>query len=216
MQRFLTLPASVTAALCVILLAAACGDDGDTTTADTPEAADDATAPTDDTTAAPDDADADPAEDGEDGDDTDTDTDDTDTDDGGSTDAPSTGTAGGTVTVDGVTYEFTDVTECEVGGETWGPEWRSFIAFDETGHNHVHITHAAAPDDWMTSLDVNIGLANARTLDEGNPDQSWTTGTGGSVAATLTDTGAEGTAEVTNLDVVEGAVDATASWSFSC
>lgn len=204
MQRFLTLPARVMAVLCVLLLTAACGDDGDTTTADTPEAVADATAPTDDT-AAPDDADADPADDG-----------DTGSEDDDSTEAPSTGTAGGTVTVDGATYEFTDVTECEVGGETWGPEWRSFIAFDESGHNHVHITHAAAPDDWMTSVDVNIGLANARTLDEGNPDQSWTTGLGGSVAATLTDTGAEGTAEVTDLDVVEGAVDATASWSFSC
>lgn len=131
-------------------------------------------------------------------------------------DAPSSSAASGSVTVDGVTYEFTDVTECEVGGETWGPEWRSFIAFDEGGRNHVNITHAAAPDDWMTSFDLDVGLQNARTLDEGNPDQGWTAGMGGSVAATLTDTGAQGTAEVTNLDVVEGAVDATASWSFSC
>ncbi len=67
----------------------------------------------------------------------------------------------------------------------------------------------------MTGFDLAVGVINPRTLDEGNPDEEWTSSTGGSVTPTLADDGASGTAEVTTLGV-DGATDATAEWSFAC
>jgi hypothetical protein len=118
----------------------------------------------------------------------------------------------GWVTVDGVRYEFVDVTLCEVGGETWGEDWRDFIAFTEDGHTHTRITHGPPDAEFLTGFDLSVGLANARTLDEGNPDESYSTGLGGSVNAELGPNGASGTAEVTRL----GAGDFTVEWSFTC
>lgn len=126
------------------------------------------------------------------------------------------GGASGTVTVAGETYHFSDVAECEIGGD-WGPDWRSFVAWTDDGHVHLSITLASGDDAWLTGFDMSVGLQNPRTLDEGNPDEEWTTGLGGgSVSHTLTDNGASGTADVTTLSVEDGAIDAVAEWSFSC
>lgn len=125
---------------------------------------------------------------------------------------PAGGSSSGSVTVDGVTYEFTDVTLCEVGGETWGDEWRDFIAFTDDGHTHTRITHGSADAEFLTGFDLSVGLTNARTLDGGNPDESYSTELGGSVNAELEPNGASGTAEVTRL----GSGELTVEWSFTC
>lgn len=183
----------VIAALLLAMLAVSCGGESEST-GEAPTGADDA-----------------PTVDGGDADD------DTESLAGGEgDDEPAGGVSGasGSVSVDGTTYEFTDVAECEVGGDV-GADWREFTAWTEDGHTHVNITLASGDDEWLTGFSLSVGLANARTLDEGNPDEEWTTGLGGSVAPTLTDDGAAGTAAVTTLGV-DGSSEATAEWSFSC
>ncbi len=125
-----------------------------------------------------------------------------------------TGKGSGSVSVHGATYEFSDVTACEVGNDT-SADWRQFKAWTDDGRTHVDITLASGADEWLTGFNLAVGLANPRTLDEGNPDEEWTDGYGGSVDGAPTNRGASGTAKVTTLDT-SGPIHDTAEWSFTC
>lgn len=137
--------------------------------------------------------------------------------DPGATAEPSDGGAagGGTATVGGATHEFPDVTECEIDGETWGEGWRRFLAWSEDGHDLLDITVANDESEELgviSSVQVYVGTQNARTLDEANPEQEWTTGLGGTVSASISPDGASGTAEVAQASGDSGTVE----WSFTC
>lgn len=123
-----------------------------------------------------------------------------------------------TVTVDGASHEFPDVVECEIDGETWGEGWRRVLAWSADGHNLLDITVGNAESESLgagSSVDIVIGTQHPNTLDEGNPDQEWTTlfGDGTPVAATLAPDGASGTASVGQAS---GGDPAPAEWSFAC
>lgn len=136
--------------------------------------------------------------------------------------AADTAERGATVTVDGTTYEFPKIAECEIDGETWGKGWRKLNAWSADGYNHLDITigNAESSRVGLTSdMTVTIGLTNPNTLDRGNPDEEWTTGlgTGDTMTSTLTPTGASGSAEV--VGGAQKQLDsphAQASFSFSC
>ena len=180
----------------LVLAMAACGDSDDSSTA------------------APDEN-VDATDSGEGADDTSDPGDSTDADQPDDTDTGDSGSA--TATVDGVTYEFPDVRECEIDGETWGEGWRTLVAWSADGHDLLDITVGNAESESLgapSSISIVIGTTNANTLDNANPDQEWSDllGDGPGVTASLASDGASGTASVGQATGEKS----TAEWSFTC
>lgn len=184
------------AATGLALAAAACGDSVDDSTSDgTIEAPESESSPDDET-----------------GDDS------TGHDDAAEVDDDAGGTRMATATVDGTTYEFPRVVECEIDGETWGEGWRSLLAWSADGHNLLDITVGNEESSSLgvsSAISIVIGTQNPNTLDEANPDEEWSNLSGGGtpVAATLAPDGASGTA---SLGQASGGGPVTAEWFFSC
>lgn len=145
-------------------------------------------------------------------------------DGGGEADDSSSGDdgAGGvgmaTATVDGTTYAFPDVVECEIDGETWGEGWRSLLAWSADGHDLLNITVGNEESSSLgagSAISIVIGTQNPNTLDQANPDEEWSYLFGGDspIAATLAPNGASGTASVGQAS---GGDPVIAEWSFTC
>lgn len=175
----------------LVFAMAACGDSSD----DSPETA------SDDGVETPD------LDDGSDGT--------SDADEAEDSDSASAATA--TASVGGASYEFPDVVECEVDGETWGEGWRKLVAWSADGHDLLDITVGNAESESLgvrSSISIVIGTQNPNTLDEANPDEEWSDlfGDEAGVTASLTSSGASGTASVGQASGENG----TAEWSFAC
>lgn len=182
---------AVVLAAFLVLAVVACGDDDETSGATT----DDSSDASDTGSASGDDADSD------------------DTGDKGDTGAPGVAS----VTVAGTGYEFPDVVECEIDGDTWGEGYRRLVAWSDDGFDQVDITVAnedSASVGVISSITVHIGLTNPNTLDEGNPDEEWSSllGDGTDMTADLTPDGASGSASVGQASGETG----TAEFSFAC
>lgn len=132
-------------------------------------------------------------------------------------DGASASTASATASVGGASYEFPDVVECEIDGETWGEGWRSLVAWSADGHDLLEVTVGNEESESLgarSSISIVIGTQNPNTLDEANPDQEWSDlfGDEAGVTASLTPDGAAGTASVGQASGENG----TADWSFTC
>lgn len=127
----------------------------------------------------------------------------------------SSGAAAGWLTVDGETFEFTDVYECEIGEDGGSPDYRGFGGRTADGSADLQIAFFP-PDDDFSSL---TGL----TLDRDVDGEEWTyatiyTGTQGEMSVEVAADGASGIADVgvVGLGNPYGGDFISTEWGFSC
>ncbi|MCH7232441.1 hypothetical protein L0U85_16505 [Glycomyces sp. L485] len=137
--------------------------------------------------------------------------------DDSSGDEPDAALGTGTATIDGVTYSFPDVRECEIDGDTWGEGWRHFLGWSEDGHSLLEVTVANDESQALgatSSLTITIGTQEANTVDGANPDSEWSDQFVGNedFGADLSPNGAAGT---TGVGMASGETG-SAQWAFSC
>lgn len=121
----------------------------------------------------------------------------------------------GSIVVDGETFEFTDVYECQIGQEGGSPDYREFGGRTADGHGDLSIAYFPPEDAFASLTGVNLD----REVD-GN---DWTysssyAGPDGEFTIDLADNGASGTAEIGVIGLNHPHGDGTliTDWSFSC
>lgn len=133
-------------------------------------------------------------------------------DDAGTPDT--TGSTAATITIDGTTWEITEVLDCSVGNEG-APGDRNFVGTTADGRGRMNVGHfdgeaLAGLNGVGFELDADDGTVGSTTW------ASSYAGPDGQFDITLRDDGADGVAEVGSVgpDGEDGTV--TASWSFTC
>ena len=128
-------------------------------------------------------------------------------------DEPS-GSVAATITIDGTTWEITEVLDCTVGNEG-APGDRQFVGTTADGKGRMDASHF----DGEAFAGLN-GVSFELDADDGTvATTTWASsyaGPDGQFDITLRDDGAEGVAEVGSVgpDGEDGVV--TATWSFTC
>lgn len=121
----------------------------------------------------------------------------------------------GSIVVDGETFEFPDVFECQIGQEGGSPDYRDFGARSEDGSADISISYYP-PEDAFAGL---TGVSLDREVD----GSDWTyassyAGSDGQFTIDLADNGASGTAEIGVVGVGNpyGGETLVSQWSFNC
>lgn len=132
-----------------------------------------------------------------------------------STAAPAAGGSIGSIVVDGVTLEFTDVYECQIGQDGGSPDYREFGGRTADGSADLSIAYFP-PDDAFASL---TGATMEREVD----GENWTyassyAGSDGQFTIELANNGATGTAEMGVIGIGNpyGGDTLITEWTFTC
>lgn len=117
---------------------------------------------------------------------------------------------GATVTVDGVTYEISEVLDCTIGNEGY-PDDRKFVGESADGSVEFSVFY----------LDLGGETVPSVSLDNEVDGSSWTwssdyAGSDGEYDITVLDDGAEGSSEVRVVGVDAPDENFTMTWSFTC
>lgn len=129
--------------------------------------------------------------------------------------APAEGGSMGSIVVDGVSLEFTDVYECQIGQDGGSPDYREFGGRTADGSADFSVAYFP-PEDAFASL-------TGATMDREVDGNSWTyassyAGSDGQFTVELANNGATGTAEmgVVGVDNPYGGETLITEWSFTC
>ena len=124
------------------------------------------------------------------------------------------GSVAATITIDGTTWEVTEVLDCTVGNEG-APGDRQFVGTTADGKGTMNASHFdgeafAGLNGVDFELDADDGTVATTTW------SSSYAGPDGQFDITLRDDGAEGVAEVGSVGPEGSDGTATATWSFTC
>ncbi len=133
-----------------------------------------------------------------------------DSGDGDSGDGDSNSDEGATVTVDGTTYEITEVLDCTIGNEGY-PDDRKFIGESADGSVQFSVFYLDLGGETVPDVGLDTEVDGS--------EWTWSSlyaGSEGDYEITVLDDGAEGSSEVRVVGIDAPDANFTMTWSFSC